>query len=129
MGKVIGCSVILQDDFNNVLIIQKGKKKEKSLWKCVGRLKKGKETNDKCITSSIKEDLNTLIFDLEPLTEYIFDAETNESIMIYSGKIKEYMNLGKNVKMIEWINERTLNNYEFLEGEKEILLEYYKLNK
>ena len=28
MGKVIGCSVILQDDFNNVLIIQKGKKRE-----------------------------------------------------------------------------------------------------
>ena len=36
------------------------------------------------------------------------------------------MNLGKNVKAIEWINERTIDNYEFLDGEKEILLEYFK---
>lgn len=126
MGKVIGCSVILQDDFNNVLIIQKGKKKEKSLWKCVGRLKKGKETDEKCIVSSIKEDLNTLVFDLEPLTELEINKDNNESILLYSGKIKEYMNLGKNVKAIEWINERTIDNYEFLDSEKEILLEYFK---
>ncbi|GAA0069324.1 hypothetical protein K5V21_09215 [Clostridium sardiniense] len=129
MGNVIGCSIILKDDFNNVLIIKKGSKKSLEPWKCVGRLKKGKESNEKCITNSIKEDLNTLVFDLEPLKEFVVNSETNDSIMIYEGKIKEYMNLGKKVVDMNWISEREIDKYDFIDGEKEVLLEYFKLNK
>lgn len=128
MGKVIGCSIILKDDFNNVLILKKGNKKETKGWKCVGRLKKGRETNEKCIINAIKEDLNTLVFDLEVIKE--FNLSNNEgSILIYSGKIKEYMNLGKKVCESSWINEKIIDQYDFIDGEKEILLDYFKSNK
>lgn len=128
MGKVIGCSIILKDDFNNVLILKKGKKKKAEGWKCVGRLKKGRETNEKCIINAIKEDLNTLVFDLEPIKEFNLSSN-EETILIYSGKIKEYMNLGKNVCEASWINENTIDKYDFIDGEKEILLDYFKSNK
>lgn len=127
MGKILGCSVILKDDFDNVLIVLKGKKKDPELWSCIGRLKKGKESDEKCAINVIKEDLNTLVFDLEPLKEFTIDDD--KSIMLYTGKIKEYMNLGKNIKKIEWVNENTIDKYNFLDGEKEILLEYFKSYK
>lgn len=126
MGNVIGCSIILKDDFNNILIIKKEQKKNFGLWKCVGRLKKGRENNEKCITNSVKEELNTLVFDLKEVKEFKINDENEDSIMIYEGKIKDYMNLGKKVMDMKWISENEIENFEFLDGEKEILLEYFK---
>lgn len=124
MKNIIGCSIILKDDFNNILIIKKEQKKNFGLWKCVGRLKKGRENNEKCISNSVKEELNTLIFDLKEIKE--FKINDTDYIMIYEGKIKDYMNLGKKVMDMKWISKKEIENYEFLDGEKELLLEYFK---
>ncbi|MDY6012076.1 hypothetical protein [Clostridium sp.] len=125
MKNIIGCSIILKDDFNNILIIKKEQKKNFGLWKCVGRLKKGRENNEKCISNSVKEELNTLIFDLKEIKEFKIN-DTEDYIMIYEGKIKDYMNLGKKVMDMKWISKKEIENYEFLDGEKELLLEYFK---
>lgn len=125
MSNTIGCYIILKDDFNNILIERKGKKSDKT-WKCIGRLKKGRETDEKCISNSVKEDLNTLVFDLESLDEIQIDTNSDDIIKLYSGKIKEYINLGKNVNEISWINERTFENYLFSDIDKKILLKYFK---
>lgn len=125
MKNIIGCSIILKDDFNNILIIKKEQKKNFGLWKCVGRLKKGRENNEKCISNSVKEELNTLIFDLKEIKEFKI-IDTEDYIMIYEGKIKDYMNLGKKVMDMKWISKKEIENYEFLDGEKELLLEYFK---
>ncbi|MDO5038248.1 DNA mismatch repair protein MutT [Clostridium sp.] len=125
MSNTIGCYIILKDDFNNILIERKGKKSDKT-WKCIGRLKKGRETDEKCISNSVKEDLNTLVFDLENLDEIQIDTNSDDIIKLYSGKIKEYINLGKNVNEISWINERTFENYLFSDIDKKILLKYFK---
>ena len=124
MANVIGCSIILKDDFNNILIIKKEQKKNFGLWKCVGRLKKGRESNEKCIINSVKEELNTLIFDLKEVKEFKINDE--DSIMIYEGKIKDYMNLGKKVMDMRWISKSDIENYELLDWQKEMLLEYFK---
>ena len=124
MANVIGCSIILKDDFNNILIIKKEQKKNFGLWKCVGRLKKGRENNEKCIINSVKEELNTLIFDLKEVKEFKINDE--DSIMIYEGKIKDYMNLGKKVMDMRWISKSDIENYELLDWQKEMLLEYFK---
>lgn len=124
MANVIGCSIILKDDFDNILIIKKEQKKKFGLWKCVGRLKKGRENNEKCIINSVKEELNTLIFDLKEVKEFKINDE--DSIMIYEGKIKDYMNLGKKVMDMRWISKSDIENYELLDWQKEMLLEYFK---
>lgn len=69
-----------------------------------------------------------MVFDLEPIKEFNL-SNNEETILIYSGKIKEYMNLGKNVCEASWINENTIDKYDFIDGEKEILLDYFKSNK
>lgn len=107
------------------MIIKKEQKKNFGLWKCVGRLKKGRENNEKCISNSVKEELNTLIFDLKEIKEFKIN-DTEDYIMIYEGKIKDYMNLGKKVMDMKWISKKEIENYEFLDGEKELLLEYFK---
>lgn len=124
MANVIGCSIIFKDDFDNILIIKKEQKKNFGLWKCVGRLKKGRENNEKCIINSVKEELNTLIFDLKEVKE--FKINDKDSIMIYEGKIKDYMNLGKKVMDMRWISKSDIENYELLDWQKEMLLEYFK---
>lgn len=124
MGKNLKCSVIIKDDFNNVLIIAKGKKNDPIKWQLIGRESKGKETKEKCINNCVKEVLNTLLFDLEEVSEFKIE---NQNVNLFKGKLKEYMNLGKNVKEIEWVNENSFENYDFLNGEKELLIKYFKL--
>ena len=43
MAKVVECSIIIKDDFNNVFIVQrKTKKNEPKLWYSVGKKVRGK---------------------------------------------------------------------------------------
>ena len=44
MGKVVRCSIIIYDDFDNVLIAERGKKNERT-WGIFGKEIKGKETD------------------------------------------------------------------------------------
>lgn len=124
MKNIVGCLILLKDDFNNILLIQKGKKKNPGKWQLVGRRKKGKETDDKCINNAIKEDLNTLIFDLEEYGE--FNDENNETFMIYTGKIKDFMNLGKNVISSEWVSENRIENIDIEEFSKNVVNDFFK---
>lgn len=124
MKNIVGCLILLKDDFNNILLIQKGKKKNPGKWQLVARRKKGKETDEKCINNAIKEDLNTLIFDLEEYGE--FNDENNETFMIYTGKIKDFMNLGKNVISSEWVSENRIENIDIEEFSKNVVNDFFK---
>ncbi|WP_297636670.1 hypothetical protein [uncultured Clostridium sp.] len=118
-----GCFILLKDDFNNILLVQKGKKKSPGDWQLVGRDKKGKETNDKCIHNVIKENLNTLIFDLD---EYkVIQDSKDENYAIYIGKIKDFMNLGKGVINSEWINSERLSTMVMDDFSKKVLEDYF----
>ncbi|ATD54514.1 NUDIX domain-containing protein [Clostridium chauvoei] len=126
MGKTIGCSIIIKDDFNNMLIVtKKVKKSQPNLWYLVGRNLRGKETTEKCINRAVKDDLKVNIFDLKIVDEYKISED--ENFIIYTGNVKESINIGKDIVQYKWINKESVDSYDFAENEKEKILAY--LNK
>ena len=95
MGKVVRCSIIIYDDFDNVLIAERGKKNERT-WGIFGKEIKGKETDEKCINKAIDKDLKCTIFDLKPFKDYT-----------------------------KWIAKNKLNDYNFNEEELKILKDFF----
>ena len=66
MSNISKCSIIIYDDFNNILICKKGKlKNEHNIpWILFGKELKGKETEEKCITKAVdKSDVEDLQID------------------------------------------------------------------
>lgn len=125
MTNIIECSIVIKDDFNNIFIVQrKTKKKEPKLWYLVGKKIKGKETSEKCINKAIKEDLKTIIFNLEPAFE--LDINDSESCLVYTGELKERVVYGNEIVDARWISEDEIDKYEFGSYEKEKILKYFK---
>jgi NUDIX domain len=123
MAKITECSIIIKDDFNNVFIVQrKTKKNEPKLWYIIARKLRGKETAEKCISRAIKEDLKSIVFNLEQLSE-----ELNEGLvsLLYKGEIKERITYGNDIVEGRWISLNEIYQYEFAPGEREKLLIYY----
>jgi hypothetical protein len=131
MGQVVRCSIIICDDFNAVLIANRGKGKKdlQKLWSIFGKDIKGKETTEQCITKAVDKDLKCTLFEVTPFKEYIFDENSGEALLVYTGKVKEYLTPHKEIHSIRWITERELDKYEFVDGEKQILLDYFKDRK
>jgi hypothetical protein len=131
MGQVVRCSIVICDDFNAVLIAARGKTKRglPKVWSIFGKDIRGKETTEQCITKAVDKDLKCTLFDVTPFKEYIFDEIIGDSSLVYTGKVKEYLTPHKEISEIRWITERELDKYEFLGGEKEILLDYFKSKK
>ncbi len=127
MGQVVKCSVIICDDFNGVLIAARGKSKRglPKVWSIFGKDIKGKETAEQCITKAIDKDLKCTIFDITPFKEYVFNEESGDTLLVYTGKVKEYITPHKDINEVKWITERELNTYDFSGGEKEILLDFF----
>ena len=127
MGKVIKCSIIIYDDFNNVLIAQRGKVKKNCsvIWSIFGKDMKGKESEEKCITKALEKDLKCNIFDLAPFKEYVVNEDNGESLMVYTGKVKEYLTCHKEINKIMWIGKKDIDRYEFSEEEKQVLLDFF----
>lgn len=125
MANIIECSIVIKDHFNNVFIVQrKTKKKEPKLWYLVGKKIKGKETTEKCINKAIKDDLKTIVFNLEPVLE--LEINNSENCLVYEGELRERIVYGTEIVDGRWISEREINNYEFAPYEKEKLIEYFR---
>ena len=82
MSNVKFCSIIIKDDFNNILISKrKGKKADEHLWYVFERKIKGRETPEKCANITTykwinKDDLDDYTFangELEKINAF-FDA-------------------------------------------------------
>ena len=129
MAKIVACNLIIKDDFHNVLILKKKVKRgEVEKWSILTQKVRGKESHDKCITRGAKDILKSVICDVEPVKEYTVDVEADESIMVYSGRIKEKAVLDKSYKECTWIGIRNIDDYDFLPLDKEILLDFFNNN-
>ena len=131
MTQIVSCSIIICDDFNAVLIANrgKGKKGSQNPWSIFSKDIKGKETTEQCIMKAIDKDLKCTLFDLTTFKEYTFDTESGNASLIYTGKVKEYLTPHKDINKIKWITERELDQYEFAGVEKDILLDFFKSKK
>ncbi len=131
MAQIVSCSIIICDDFNAVLIANRGKGKKglQNPWSIFSRDMKGKETTEQCIIKAIDKYLQCTLFDLTIFKEYALDKDSGDTSLIYTGKVKEYLTPHKEINKIKWITERELDQYEFSGTEKEILLDFFKSKK
>lgn len=127
MSKVIKSLVIVYDDYNNVLIAERGKGKKDSpkLWGIFGRNLRGKETGETCATKVIDKDLSCTIFDLALFKEYSLNSEEEGTVQVFTGRIRQMVSLHKEVNKVKWINSIEIDNYEFKEDEKAIILDFF----
>ena len=123
MAKGDICKIIIKDDFNNVLILQKKTKKDEiSKWVLVSSELKGRESDEKAANRAVKDDLKIIVFDLEKIKE----EEINEKLlMVYTGSIRERVICADSIKKIQWANKRELGKYEMEEVDKNILNEFF----
>lgn len=124
MGKVVRCSIVIYDDFNNVLIAERGKRADK-VWGLFGKEMKGKETEDKCICKAVDKDLKCTIFDLQPFKEYDLNEESEGKLKVFKGTVKEYITCHRNINGVKWINKKDIINYNFNDEDKKILEEFF----
>lgn len=123
MSKVIGCSLIVKDDFNNFLILQKKvKRTEPEKWCLITSKLKGKESYEKSINRGVKDSIKSLAFDLEEIGEKAINDE--ESVMVFVANIKEKPMLDKAYKNCKWISGSQIDDFNLSDYEKEILKEY-----
>ena len=125
MEKVLRCSILIVDDFNNVLVAERGKGKGATkTWGLFGKEIKGKEDEEKCITKAVDKDIKCNIFDLKPFKEYNLEGE--EKLKVFTGCIKEYITCHKSINSIKWIGQRNLEDYIFNDEDKMILNDYFE---
>ena len=124
MGNIKGTVIVIYDNYNNVLIIQRGKKSSEG-WSLVGKDLKGKETPEKCISKGAEKDLDCTIFDLKELGEYNIDGNGEASVLAYSGMIRQTIVPHKTIGGAKWISKKDLDSYEFTEGVKKILEDFF----
>ncbi|AGX43552.1 hypothetical protein [Clostridium saccharobutylicum] len=128
MMNFTGCTLLIKDDFGNILVLKKKVKKgQKEIWSLLTQKIKGKESYEKCINKSVNKILKTIVFDLKQFNEYAIDSENNEGIKVYLGDLKGKFVLDKSYDEAKWINKNDLDGYEFDEIDKKIIVDYYNL--
>ena len=125
MSNITYCKIIVKDDFDNVLVIQKKvAKNEPKLWSLVGKKKKANETLDKCVHRIIKEELKTIGFDVNEFEIY----EVNEEkTIVYTCILRERVSCHTSIVGWEWISKKDIENYNFVNEDKIILEKFWKI--
>ncbi|MBU3074491.1 NUDIX hydrolase [Clostridium estertheticum] len=127
MDTYIGCSVIIHDNDNKVLIAQRGKSKKRFplLWETVGGALENDETPEECIRRETMEELNCNIDNLELFKVYIINQDNRYVLIVYTGKINEKIQYNSEIEQIRWIDKSDVENFCFYGNEAEKLMDYY----
>ncbi len=121
---VTRCSIIIYDDFGNVLIAERGKRNERT-WGMFGKEIRGKETEEKCISKAVDKDIKCTVFDLKPFKEYVLEDE--KKLKVFTGSVKEYITCHKSINNIKWISKGNIEDYIFNDEDKMILNDYFQI--
>ncbi|MBE6062145.1 MAG: hypothetical protein E7207_00965 [Clostridium butyricum] len=123
MMKTNACTLILKDDFDNILVLKKRVKRgEIGKWSLLSQKLRGKESFEKCINKACSKILKTIVFDLEEFKEYEISEE--ESLKVFTGDLKGRFVLDKSYDEAKWINIKEIDEYEFEDMDKTILLDF-----
>ncbi|WP_297518284.1 NUDIX hydrolase [uncultured Clostridium sp.] len=126
MSNITHCEVIVKDDFENILVVQKKVvKNEPKLWSLVGKNKKVNETLDKCVHRILKEELKTIGFDIKEFATYKINDE--ESNIVFTCVLREKVSCHTSIVGWEWISKKDLEKYNFIESDKLILDDYWEI--
>ena len=124
-NKIVGVVGGLILKKNKVLICQRGKDDEHPLkWEFPGGKILVNENIEKALIREINEELMIDIFEYKFLCDYIFEyKKLNKKVHLYFYLItkfnKDLMNTVH--KQVKWIEIKELSNYDFLDGDHEII--------
>lgn len=120
MGTITKASIIIYDDFNNILIIQRGKAKsdEEAVWSLIEKDIKGKATAEKTVIKAVDKDIKCTVFELE-------EFKKHDDAIIFKGMIKERVTLHKTINDCKWVKLSDLNKYMFNETDRKIIEEFF----
>lgn len=127
MNTYIGCSIIVYDNENKVLIAQRSKYKKSFplMWETVGGQLDGNETPEQCIRREVMEEINCNIEDLKLFKVYVINKKDRYVLIVYTGRINDPIQPNSEIEQIRWIDEVEINKFNFYGNEREKLLEYY----
>ncbi len=127
MGSIVKSTIVIYDDFKNVLVAERGKgKNTPKQWGLFGKELKGKETAERAIIKAIDKDIKCTIFDLDTFKEYRIEDDSDKMVQVYTGTIKEYITCHKSINTVKWINKNEIENYNFSEEDMKILKDYFE---
>ena len=125
MMKCTACTLIIKDDFDNVLIFKKKVKRGQiGKWSLLTQNVRGKESDEKCLKKASNKILKTIIFDLEPYKDFLVNEELDEGVRVYMGGIKGRFVLDKSYDEAQWVRKDKLNEYEFEDFDKSIIADF-----
>ena len=116
METFIGCSVIIYNSNNEILIAQRShiKKRFPLLWETIGGAVEENETPEECIRRETMEEIGCDISELELFKVYIVREENEQHILIvFKGIINQEICRNVEIKDTKWISEDQLNDYTF----------------
>ena len=80
MSTVVSCSLIIRDDFNNVLLLKKKVKRGQiEKWSLLTQKKRSKEEHEKTIHRGVKDILKSIVFDFHKFPSKYQQHTTSES--------------------------------------------------
>lgn len=130
MNTYIGCSIIIYNDNNKVLIAQRGKSKKKFplLWETIGGVLEENETPEECIRREVMEEINCSISELKLFKVYIINEDSRYVLIVFTGKINEQIQLNSEIEQVKWIDKWEVRNFDFCANCLEKVLDFYKQN-
>jgi 8-oxo-dGTP diphosphatase len=127
----IGCSIIIHDDNNKVLIAKRNKTKKKFplMWETIGGGLENDETPEECIRREVMEELNCNIYDLKLFKVYVRNEDNRYVLIVYTGKINGQIQPNLEIEQVRWIDKLEVKDFYFCGNCLEKLLDYYNLNQ
>jgi 8-oxo-dGTP diphosphatase len=127
MNTYIGCSIIIYDEDNNILIAQRSKYKNSFplYWEIVGGALEDEETPEECIRREVMEEINCNINNLKLFKVYVINNIDRFILIVYTGKINESMQLNTEIEQVRWIGKSEIDGFNFYGNEREKLIDYY----
>jgi 8-oxo-dGTP diphosphatase len=126
----IGCSIIIHDGDNRVLIARRSKSKKKFplMWEIVGGALENNETPEECIRREVMEELDCSVYDLKLFKVYVIYEKNIHVLIVYTGKINEPIQHNSEIEQVRLVDKLEVKNFDFCGNELEKLLDFYNAN-
>lgn len=127
METYIGCSILIYNSENRVLIARRSKSKKKFplMWETVGGALEDNETPDECIRREVMEELSCTVNDLKLFKVYIINYDSRYVLIVYTGKLNGQVQQNSEIEQVKWIDRAELEKFDFCGNELEKLLDYF----
>lgn len=127
MSTYIGCSAIIYDECNRVLVAQRSnyKKSFPLYWETIGGALEDNETPEDCILREVQEEINCFIHDLKLFKVYVINNADRFVLIVYTGRVNEQIQPNREIEQIRWIDKSEIDSFDFYGNEREKLIDYY----